>query len=120
MHEVTGPGTPSLLRERSLRTSDSVQTGNLSTENGDPYDNTDDQNQDNSESNADTTEGDARADTPVEQIGIKVESPPVPQRGIAKEDEQYFPRASSDTIDQAAITLPPVTHAAQNKHTCND
>lgn len=117
---VTGPGTPSLLRERSLRTSESVQTGNLSTENGDTYDNTDYQNQDNSESNADTTEGNTRADTPVEQIGIKVESPPALLVGTVKEDEQYFPRASSDTIDQAAITPPIAVLGAPDNHTCSN
>ncbi|KAF8076195.1 hypothetical protein FPV67DRAFT_1470688 [Lyophyllum atratum] len=81
-----GAGTPSLARERSLRTTNSVKTGAFSTENPETYDRSDDVD----DENEDEKDGASPLDrSPV--TGTSIEAPP-----SAESTQDPEPRTSTD------------------------
>ncbi|KAF8205145.1 hypothetical protein BJ912DRAFT_940455 [Pholiota molesta] len=124
---VNGTGTSSLVRERSLWTSNSVRTGQLSTDNGETetYDTADDLNQDITAPNGNEpndSEPVVEARSALNQINITIDAPdPLPPVKAVEETNELaadllskdrhdekkhlLPRASTDTIAQAAVTL---------------
>ncbi|PPQ77309.1 hypothetical protein CVT25_010891 [Psilocybe cyanescens] len=112
---VQGPGTPSLVRERSLWTSNSIRTGGFSTENGENYETADDQTQDDT-----TGEGEHfdKVESPVEyaheEVHITIEKPtsvvPVPSEtedNIKQEEAQALPTPINEKADPLTILLVP-------------
>lgn len=123
---VNGTGASSLVRERSLWTSNSVRTGQLSTDNGETetYDTADDLNQDLTAPNGNEpndSEPVVEARPALDQVDITIETPdpqplvktveetneraadPLP-KDRHDEKKHLFPRASTDTIAQVAVT----------------
>ncbi|KDR83527.1 hypothetical protein GALMADRAFT_56295 [Galerina marginata CBS 339.88] len=124
-------GTPSLARERSLWTSNSMRTGGFSTENGENYENADDQQDEISGSVEEFDKAESPLGIPFEGVNITIEQPTsLPganetSRGDLKQprdlvlpsqDQELghgvvptisLPRASTDTI-----ALPPVAPSA--------
>ncbi|KAH9482871.1 hypothetical protein JR316_0004971 [Psilocybe cubensis] len=94
---VQGPGTPSLARERSLWTSNSVRTGGFSTENGETYETADDQTQDDCTGEGDQSDKvESPIELPHEEVRISIEKPSSP----AKEDE-HIPKTESSIVSTA-------------------
>ncbi|KAF9483986.1 hypothetical protein BDN70DRAFT_873124 [Pholiota conissans] len=115
---VNGTGASSLIRERSLWTSNSVRTGQLSADIGDTetYDTANDQNQDDAAPNSSEL-NDSNSIVgnlpPVEEVSIPVEIKvedeqqqidlPLKPKTETHDDKPLLLRASTDTIAQAAL-----------------
>ncbi|KAF8974385.1 hypothetical protein BDZ97DRAFT_1773288 [Flammula alnicola] len=142
---VHGNGTPSLVRERSLWTSNSVRTGPFSTENGDVYETADDETQDDMTGDVDEFGKDESlldAGSPLEPVSITVEHPNSPlvvnvidddakpigaptmpssdEEKTGKEGQHIIPRASTDTIAQPTVAVNALISQPQDEHKVNE
>ncbi|KAF8165140.1 hypothetical protein B0H34DRAFT_687921 [Crassisporium funariophilum] len=133
---IQGTGTPSLVRERSLWTSNSVRTGGFSTENGEMYETADDQTSVDPASTADLGKDVPIPEKPFETVSITIQQPdslavdelhkglktvavtaPQAKRPLsdehagkdALEGMQGPRRSSTDTVAQLATTSTPPT-----------
>ena len=93
---VHGPGTPSLARERSLWTSNSIRTGGLSVENGEAYETADDQTPDNATADIDSDKG-SRSEINLNDVDVALEAMPTINVDEVKADDSSTSAASEST-----------------------